>query len=72
MGAYVIDEIYTKGEYILADFDKMQNFLDTIFMNDENAKEKINQTGLTFDQLRVINTLIISALRAYDSEVKNE
>lgn len=53
----------------MADFNKIQNLLDNIFMNDENTIKKITNTGLTFDQLKVINTLIISALRAYDSEV---
>jgi len=47
------------------DFDKITDFLNTVFQDDEKSKNIIEQTGLSRKQIQVINQYIVSALRAY-------
>lgn len=56
----------------MADFDKIQNFLDDMFSTDEKAKTIIKETGLTPAQLKVVNTLIVYGIKAYDSEIHSK
>lgn len=47
------------------DFDKITDFLNTVFQDDEKSKNIIEQTGLSRKQIQVINQYIVSGLRAY-------
>ena len=49
-------------------FDEITDCLDSIFFNDEKDKSIIQKAGFTEAQVKIINTLIISALKAYDLE----
>lgn len=47
-------------------FDDIESFIDNHFFNDSKSKEIIEKAGFTESQIRVINTLILTALKAYD------
>lgn len=47
-------------------FDDIENFLDSHFFNDLKSKEIIEKSGFSESQIKIINTLIPTALRAYD------
>lgn len=49
-------------------FDEITDYLDNVFFNDEKSKSIIQKAGFTESQVKIINTLIISALKAYDLE----
>lgn len=48
------------------DFDDIGNFLDNHFFSDPKSKEIIEKSGFSESQIKIINTLILSALKAYD------
>lgn len=48
-------------------FDRMRELLDDMYMKDEQVKDVINRAGFTQDQLKIVNLLIIQALRYYDA-----
>lgn len=48
------------------DFDETLDYLNVTFLNDEKSKEIIKSAGFTESQVKIINTIIISALKAYD------
>ena len=48
------------------DFDSLENHLDTVYFNNEKAMEIINDAGFTDGQVKLINILIVSALKSYD------
>ncbi len=48
------------------DFDDLGNFLDSHFSNDQKSKELIKNAGFSEAQINIINTLILTALKAYD------
>lgn len=50
------------------DFDEIQDFLDNVFFKDEKAIEIIEKVNLSKEQISIINTLIINAIRAYDAK----
>ena len=56
----------------MVDFDIILDYLDNVFTNDEKAMEILNKAGITSAQIKVINTLIISALKAYDAEIRSK
>jgi hypothetical protein len=56
----------------MVDFDNINDFLDELFVKDEQAKDIISRSGFTTEQLKLINILIVSALRAYDAESRKE
>ena len=47
-------------------FDDIESFIDNHFFNDSKSKEIIKKAGFTEAQIKVINTLILAALKAYD------
>ncbi len=47
-------------------FDDIESFIDNHFFNDSKSKEIIKKAGFTETQIKVINTLILAALKAYD------
>lgn len=47
-------------------FDEIQNFMDNHFFDDAQSKIIIEKSGFTETQIKVINTLILTALKAYD------
>ena len=47
-------------------FDDIESFIDNYFFNDSKSKEIIKKAGFTEAQIKVINTLILAALKAYD------
>lgn len=49
------------------EIDRLYEFVDHIFDGDEQAQEILNRSGLTKDQLRILNVVTINAIRAYDS-----
>jgi len=55
----------------MVNFDKIQDYLENVFITDEKAKDILDNVGITPAQVKVISTLIVSALRAYDAEVRN-
>lgn len=48
------------------DFDDIENFLDSHFFDDTKSKEIIENAGSSEAQVKIINTLILTALKAYD------
>lgn len=48
-------------------FDHMRSLLDEMYAKDSQIREIIDRAGLTQDQLKIINLLIIQALRYYDA-----
>lgn len=48
------------------DFDDLENFLDNHFFNDPKSKGIIEKAGFSESQIKIINTLILTALKAYD------
>lgn len=54
-----------QGPYSV-NFGEIQDFLDSVFFKDQKAKEIIEKSGFTKEQIKIINTLIVSALKAYD------
>ncbi len=50
------------------DFDEIQDFLDNVFFKDKKATEIIEKVNLSKEQISIINTLIINAIRAYDAK----
>lgn len=48
------------------DFDELGNFLDSHFFDDMKSKEIIEKAGFSESQIKIINTLILTALKAYD------
>ena len=48
------------------DFDDIENFLDSHFFSDPTSKEIIEEAGFNESQIKIINTLILTALKAYD------
>lgn len=48
------------------DFDDLGNFLDSHFFSDLKSKEIIEKSGFSESQIKIINTLILTALKAYD------
>lgn len=47
-------------------FDDIESFIDNHFFNDSKSKEIIKKAGFAETQIKVINTLILAALKAYD------
>lgn len=47
-------------------FDDIGNFLDSHFFSDPNSTEIIEKAGFSESQIKIINTLILTALKAYD------
>ncbi len=47
-------------------FDDIESFINNHFFNDSKSKEIIEKAGFTESQIKVINTLILTALKAYD------
>lgn len=54
------------------DFDDIANFIDNHFFDDPKSKEIIEKAGFSESQIKVINTLILSALKAYDLKKSND
>lgn len=50
----------------MTDFTKIQEYLDGLFVNDEKGMKILQDVNITPAQLKVMNTLIIRALIAYD------
>ena len=48
------------------DFDNIESFLDNHFFDDEKSKEIIEKAGFSESQIKIINTLILTALKSYD------
>lgn len=48
------------------DFDDLGDFLDNHFSNNQKSKEIIEKAGFSDAQIKIINTLILTALKAYD------
>lgn len=48
------------------DFDDIGDFLDNHFSNNQKSKEIIEKAGFSEAQIKIINTLILTALKAYD------
>lgn len=48
------------------DFDDIENFLDSHFFSDPKSKELIEKAGFSESQIKIINTLVLTALKAYD------
>ncbi len=48
------------------DFSDIEDYLDNLFINDDRAKDIIDKCGFSKEQLNIINTIVISALKAYD------
>lgn len=48
------------------DFDDIGDLLDSHFFNDQKSKEIIQKAGFSESQIKIINTLILTALKAYD------
>jgi len=48
-------------------FDHMRALLDDMYTKDEQCLDVVNRAGFTQDQLKIINLLIIQALRYYDA-----
>jgi len=51
-------------------FDDIESFIDNHFFNDSKSKEIIKKAGFTETQIKVINTLILAALKAYDLKIQ--
>lgn len=49
-------------------FDEITDYLDNVFLTDTKAQSIIQKAGFTDSQVKIINTLIIAALKAYDLE----
>lgn len=47
-------------------FDDIESFIDNYFFNDSKSKEIIEKSVFTEAQIKVINTLILTALKSYD------
>lgn len=47
-------------------FDDIGDFLDNHFFEDSKSKELIEKAGFNESQIKIINTLILTALKAYD------
>lgn len=47
-------------------FNNIEDFMDNHFFNDPKSKEIIEKAGFTESQIKVINTLVLTALKAYD------
>lgn len=56
----------------MVDFDKILDYLDNVFLEDEKAKDILDKAGITESQIKIMNTLIINAIRAYDIESRKE
>lgn len=54
------------SEPFTVNFDEIQKFMDNLFFDDIKSKEIIEKSGLTESQIKIINTLILTALKAYD------
>jgi hypothetical protein len=50
----------------VVDFNKIQEYLDELFVTDEKASKILESVNFTPAQLKIVNTLIIRALIAYD------
>lgn len=48
------------------DFDDIESLLDSHFFNEPKSKEIIEKAGFSESQIKIINTLILTALKAYD------
>lgn len=48
------------------DFDDIGDFLDSHFFGDPKSKEIIEKSGFNESQIKIINTLILATLKAYD------
>ncbi len=48
------------------DIDDIESFIDNHFFSDLKSKEIIEKAGFSESQIKIINTLIITALKAYD------
>lgn len=55
-----------QNNYFSVNFDDIQSFLDNHFFDDSKSKDLIEKAGFTKSQVKIINTLIVSALKAYD------
>ena len=56
----------------MVDFDRIESFLNNLFVNDGKANEILAKYEVTPAQLKIINLLIINALKAYDSETRGK
>ncbi|MCI9444310.1 MAG: hypothetical protein HFF69_06245 [Oscillospiraceae bacterium] len=50
-----------------AKFDQMRGLLDDMYAKDDQTRDIVSRAGLTSDQLKIVNLLIIQALRYYDA-----
>ncbi len=48
------------------DFNDIEDFLDRHFFNDPKSKEIVEKAGFSESQIKVINTIVLTALKAYD------
>lgn len=46
-------------------FNEIEEYLDTIFKNDEKARNIVSKAGFTEMQIGIINILIVGALKSY-------
>jgi len=52
----------------MKDFTPMQEYLDELVTKDERIAKLLEEANLTPLQLKIVNTLIIAALRFYDDK----
>ena len=48
-------------------FDQIRELLDRMYISDEQASDIVARAGFTPDQLKIVNLLIVQALRYYDA-----
>lgn len=48
-------------------FDQIRELLDKMYTSDEQIKDIVVRAGFTPDQLKIVNLLIVQALRYYDA-----
>ena len=54
------------GKPFSVNFDDIEDFVDNHFFNDPKSMEIITNAGFSESQIKIINTLILTALKAYD------
>jgi hypothetical protein len=54
------------GKPFSVNFDDIKDFVGNHFFNDPKSREIITNAGLSESQIKIINTLILTALKAYD------
>lgn len=48
-------------------FDHMRSLLDDMYIKDDQTREIVKRAGFSPDQLKIVDLLIIQALRYYDA-----